>query len=226
MKRLLTIVFVSLLAIGLIACSNEQAEENNQSTDNVESDIESEISSEEVTEEEENKNENQSSHKDITEYEEATAIEDNVDINDMDVEVKTDNQNKRVLLFSSDDNVMYKTVYVKNKQRLKIINIHEDKGQIFNEIIKVDGTNEKEESSEKTNSPDNITDYEETTSIEDNIDITDMDVEVKTDNQNNRVLLFSDDDEVMYKTIYVKKKQRLKIINIHEDKGQIFNDTI
>src|SRR5699024_4573702 len=122
----------------------------------------------------------------IADYEEAEVIEDHIDIADMDVKVETDNPNKRVLLFSNNDKLKYKT-NKNNDKRAK---------------------------------------YEEVEVIEEHIDIADMDVKVETDNPNKRVLLFSDNDKVMYKTIYIKEKQRLKIIDIYEDNGQIFNEII
>lgn len=147
MPRILTLIFICLFSIGLVACSNDQANEDNQSKTDIEeeteSDIETKVKSEAIDDKNEEEKEeakdqdnDESDHnKDIVDYEEASVIEDTIDITGMDVKVKTDNKNNRVLLFSENEEVMYKTVYVKKKQRLKIINIHEDKGQIFNEVI-------------------------------------------------------------------------------------------
>jgi len=109
--------------------------------------------------------------------------------------------------------------------------VNEDQVETDNEDT--DETKEEEElqddqdkEEEPTNTNEEITDYEEADVIEEQIDVADMDVKIETDNPNKRVLLFSDNDKVMYKTIYIKEKQRLKIIDIYEDKGQIFNETI
>lgn len=71
-----------------------------------------------------------------------------------------------------------------------------------------------------------IIDFEEATVIEDEIDVSELTVKVETDNRNNRVILFFDGDELLYKTIFVKRDNRLKIIDIKHDDGQIFNNII
>src|SRR5699024_6292988 len=68
--------------------------------------------------------------------------------------------------------------------------------------------------------------YEESNTHVDKIESANMDVRLETNTPNKRILLFSDNNKIMYKTNYIKEKQRLKIIDIYEDKGQIFNVTI
>ncbi|MFB6800777.1 hypothetical protein ACFCVU_06110 [Peribacillus butanolivorans] len=48
---------------------------------------------------------------------------------------ETDNDNKRVLLIDLKGEKQYKTIFVKNTNRLKIVKIN-DGGEIFNEVIK------------------------------------------------------------------------------------------
>lgn len=153
MPKFWTFITIFLLSIGLIACSDDQAADESQPETDVEeeshidteteSDVETKVETVTIDEEKEDevkeeseKNNSEADHNDeIADFDEASVIEDTIDIANMDVKVKTDNPNNRVLLFSDDHDVMYKTVYIKKKQRLKIINIHEDKGQIFNEVI-------------------------------------------------------------------------------------------
>lgn len=73
---------------------------------------------------------------DIIDFEESPVIEKEVDVSGLDVEIETDNRNNRVILFLDNKKPIYKTIYVKHDQRLKIIDIGKNEGQIFNEIIK------------------------------------------------------------------------------------------
>lgn len=49
------------------------------------------------------------------------------------MEIETDNQYK--ILFKDGDKEVYKTVYVIHNQRFKTIDIINDEGQIYDEII-------------------------------------------------------------------------------------------
>ena len=159
MKKLLMVIVSSLVLIALAACggtqnedqvetdnntekSEEQAETNNDTEETeeeaeTENDTEENESNEDEAQQDDQNEEDKTtnSNEEIADYEEANTIKEQIDIADMDVKVETDNPNKRILLFSDNDKVMYKTIYIKEKQRLKIINIYEDKGQIFNETI-------------------------------------------------------------------------------------------
>ena len=150
MKKLLMVIVSSLLLIALVACGDTQNEEQTdtdnaieENEDKAETNNDTEVNEDQVEtdnedtdETKENKEEEPTNtNEEITDYEEADVIEEQIDIADMDVKIETDNPNKRILLFSDNDKVMYKTIYIKEKQRLKIIDIYEDKGQIFNETI-------------------------------------------------------------------------------------------
>ncbi|WP_054400847.1 hypothetical protein [Paenibacillus solani] len=59
-----------------------------------------------------------------------------------------------------------------------------------------------------------------------NIDLKDVTFTTVTDNEGKRILLLSDENgREKYKSIFVKKTNRLKIINI-DGEGQIFNDVL
>lgn len=66
---------------------------------------------------------------------------------------------------------------------------------------------------------DDVADLEEGTELQDTIDdLDDLNVETATDNPNKRVLLFSNDEgEKQYKSVFIKQKNRLKIIDINND---------
>src|SRR5699024_10045164 len=155
MKKLLMVIVYSLLLITLGACGDTKNEDQVDTDNDIEKNEEQDETDNETEETEEenetenNREENESNEdktqqkeqnkkktkKEINEYKEANTIEDKNDIDDMDVKVETNNSNKRILLFSDNEKVTYKTIYIKEKQRLKIIDIYEDKGQIFNETI-------------------------------------------------------------------------------------------
>lgn len=71
-----------------------------------------------------------------------------------------------------------------------------------------------------------IIDFEESPVIEKEVDVSGLDVEIETDNRNNRVILFLDNKKPIYKTIYVKHDKRLKIIDIGKNEEQVFNEII
>src|SRR5699024_4728957 len=78
------------------------------------------------------------------------------------------------------------------------------------------------------NVPDKLADFEETKELQANIeDLNSLTPEIETDNDNKRIILFADDnDRKQYKSIFIKQKQRLKIIELNKDDGLLFNDTI
>jgi len=58
------------------------------------------------------------------------------------------------------------------------------------------------------------------------IDVDRLDAEIETDNSNKRVILYADSNEhKQYKSIFIKKQDRLKIIHFDDD-GEIFNEVI
>lgn len=66
---------------------------------------------------------------------ESNKIKEIIDNQEYNVQTVTDNEGKRVLLFVDNKGVeQYKTIFIKNINRLKIIDLNN--GQIFNGIIK------------------------------------------------------------------------------------------
>lgn len=61
----------------------------------------------------------------------------NIAVEDLSIELVTDNEGTRVLLLSNDANKkQYKTIYVKNTGRLKIISVDgSEDGLIYNDVI-------------------------------------------------------------------------------------------
>lgn len=81
---------------------------------------------------------------DLKDFPEYNMLAEKIDLNEYKGNVKTDNQGNRIILFEDDDGEKeYKSIFIKNDNRLKIIefedgNEHddEDKGLIYNEVIK------------------------------------------------------------------------------------------
>lgn len=155
-------ITIFVTAIVLIACGNpmnsdnvnstkgekqqesaNNTEETNTTVDNnvEENDIENDVENNNNNDTKENK-ENTSSENDGTianydefkQLEEFDAINDTIDLEHATLAIVEDNYGKRVLLVTNDKGIeTHKTIYIKNKNRLKIIEF--DKGQIFNEVI-------------------------------------------------------------------------------------------
>lgn len=150
MRRVFTLLFIIGLLTFVTACGDNKMEDNSvkkfpspESTESETEDTNEETASDEEQppDNEDTSNENQIvdedkvSNIDIIDFEEALVIEDEVDVSGLDVDIQTDNRNNRVILFLDNNEPIYKTIYVKHKQRLKIIDIQQDAGQIFNEVI-------------------------------------------------------------------------------------------
>ncbi|HLQ97156.1 MAG TPA: hypothetical protein VK135_00565 [Candidatus Dormibacteraeota bacterium] len=89
-----------------------------------------------------------------------------------------------------------------------------------------DDNEENVEDDQGNDIPESLADFEETQTLSEQIDLNALDPEIETDNQNNRVIIFSDDSHTKkYKSIFIKKQNRLKIISLDDD-GQIFNEVI
>lgn len=70
-----------------------------------------------------------------------------------------------------------------------------------------------------------LAEFEEYTTLINQVDITSLDVQVVKDNKGKRIILLKDGNgNPQYKSIYVKDKNRLKIINLSD--GLLYNGTI
>lgn len=139
--------------------------------------------------------------------------------------VKTDNKGNRVILFESENGVkQYKSVFVKYKNRLKIIDLPND-NLIFNEVISTTQSEDTEKQSTNTNN-DTIKNLTEYNKVAEHIDLDTHSGKVQTDNRGNRVIIYSDaNGHKKYKSIFIKNDNRLKIVHFDND-GLIFNQPI
>lgn len=92
------------------------------------------------------------------------------------------------------------------------------------EVVEEEETEEKEESSNSV-----LESYQEADILEENIPVNRLTPQVETDNQNKRILLFKNGNgEKVYKSIFIKINERLKIIDItnNDDDGLIYEGSL
>jgi hypothetical protein len=105
-KLIITLIVVATM---LTACNSNGADKNNQTKESV-------------------------NHEEWSSFPEYKNIIEQINNKDYSFQTVTDNEGERVLLLIDKNGVeQYKTIFIKNTSRLKIIKINE--GQIFNEIL-------------------------------------------------------------------------------------------
>src|SRR5699024_9685056 len=161
MRKLVVVLFSALFLLSLTACSsgennnnvanstdnNDQNVEVEQSTDNNndnnnnvatnDENDESDNNSENVSDDNNNNNDGKDVPDKLADFEETKELQANIeDLNSLTPEIETDNDNKRIILFADDnDRKQYKSIFIKQKQRLKIIELNKDDGLLFNDTI-------------------------------------------------------------------------------------------
>lgn len=129
MKRVFAIC-TSLALIFLVGCSaqKEQGHENK----NIE----------ETTKEQEQASENKNAEEitdaesiDTNEYEEISKIAEKINVQDYNMYVESHNEGTRIIIFEKNERKMYKSVFVKEKRQLKLIDLESDQKPLINERI-------------------------------------------------------------------------------------------
>ncbi|SRR5690625_979407 len=138
MKKMI-VALISMLVL-LAACTSNNNEET--STDNTEREADTAVSEhnkepdKEETSDEEINQKAESPNAKLASFPEYDVLVEEIDMDNLAADVKTNNPNKRVMILTDDDGEkQYKSIYIKEKQRLKIISLDEE-GQIFNKVIK------------------------------------------------------------------------------------------
>lgn len=84
----------------------------------------------------ENDDQNNDTSSTLSGFEEEKTVEEHIDnLDDLKVIVETDNPNKRVILYKEGNRAQYKSIFVKDNNHLKIINIHENDDLLFDGTI-------------------------------------------------------------------------------------------
>lgn len=137
-KTLLTLVAAATI---LTACSSNQADPNNQANNSNQTDTNNNVEQNEQSAQTEVVRENNQPEKESTDHDEWSSLSEydtiiqNIDEKDYTFKTVTDNQNKRILLLTDQDGKeQYKTVFIKDTSRLKIIDL-DGEGEIFNAVL-------------------------------------------------------------------------------------------
>ncbi len=126
----------------LAACSNNEATEKNEATQqDTTQQQEKQVDQQETNSIEQPEQNVQGEVTDNTDLSEWTSlpeynkITEQIDNKDIHFEKVTDSSDKRILLIIDENGTkLYKSIYIKTTNRLKIINI-KDGGQIFNDVL-------------------------------------------------------------------------------------------
>lgn len=141
MKKI--IVFLMILGV-LSACGNASSQDAEQpNTDIKEETTTTQKDTEANKEEAETGMENNEINNEKTEvesdevnYEEMAIWEEVIPTNNYSLRVVEDNNHKRIVLFEDENgHVSYKSIYIKDKDRLKVIDTDTDDGILYNDKI-------------------------------------------------------------------------------------------
>lgn len=137
----ITMLVMGVLLMVLVACSNtddtNDAEDQTEETE-TENDIKAEATEDDdidvqADDENESDKEENTGNSDLEEYD---TVSNEIDMDTYDMNIEEDNSNKRIILYENEQgNKEYKSIYLKEQSRLKIIEFDKDEGQIFNEVI-------------------------------------------------------------------------------------------
>lgn len=148
MKKGLIILFGLLLLIG---CSNnndaDQPQQDNEDQDNVEqnenntenTNLENEATNEENENniEDTTEKEDAANNDDLKAFKEFDVLENELDLDAYEGIVESDNQGNRIILFQdADGKKEYKSIFIKNDNRLKIVHFVDEDDLLYNDIIK------------------------------------------------------------------------------------------
>lgn len=129
MKKIF-VIFTSLALMFLLGCS-AQKEQVNENKNIEETTKEKEQASEEKNIEETTDTENDN----INEYEEISKIAEKINVEDYNMHVESDNEGTRIILFEKNERKMYKSIFVKEKKHLKLIDLELGGKPLINETI-------------------------------------------------------------------------------------------
>lgn len=115
-------LLILLLTLGLLAgCSTEQQTDSEQDSTAI-------VSSEEAVEESVSKEELNETEviDDLTEYPETTVIQETIDLTELTGHIISDNPGTRILIFTNEENQVYKSIFVKDEKQLKVVDLEQN----------------------------------------------------------------------------------------------------
>ena len=129
MKKIF-IIFTSLALIFLVGCSFDKGQVNENKN------IEETIKEEEQASEGNNIEEKADAESvNMNEYKEISKIAEKINVQDYNMHVQSDNEEKRIILFEKNDRKMYKSIFIKEKSQLKLIDLESGEKPLINEKI-------------------------------------------------------------------------------------------
>ncbi len=166
-------------------------------------------------------------------------LDDVVDVDDYSAQVVKNNNHKRIILLKDDNGQpQFKSIYVKDTNRLKVIDFKG--GVAFNQILsdsdeelniddQVYSDNEAVEKddlhSKATKQETELEGLAEYSILTNYVDVAHFNAQVEKNNNHKRIILLKDDnDQLQFKSIYIKDTNSLKIINLHG--GLVYNGTV
>lgn len=231
MKKLLVILFSSLL---LVACSSDTKDlsdisgdstsDSNSSSEQTENER-NPSTNDEVDPSDENQSDEHSSDSETTDafqsMEEYKQISKLIDVDNYQAIIETDNRNTRVILFKNDQKeTQYKSIFDKADKHLKLLDSKNNEKPLYNDDLANEG---KEVHVDKKSELENFVEY---TTLNDTIDLNEYSSVVESDNKGSRVIMFKDGSgKKVYKSVYTKNNKRLKIIQLTNDQ-LLFNEVI
>jgi len=180
----------------------------------------------------EHERQNKDNVKDQNEYQEFKTIDEIVDTTELNKEIVEDNKNKRITLLTDEHNqVQFKSIYVKSKNRLKIIEV--DGGVIFNQVLDKKDVNQEDKTEDiyqdgierDEEEISEVHSLEEYTTLANHVDIANFDTQIVEDNPYKRVMVLNEKDgNTTFKSIYLKHKNFIKVIDLHD--GLVYKGTV
>lgn len=115
-------LLILLFMLGLLAgCSTEQQTNSEQDSTAI-------VSSEDAVEESVSKEELNEAEMidDLTEYPETTATQETIDLTELTGYVISDNPGTRILIFTNENKQVYKSIFVKDENHLKVVDLEQN----------------------------------------------------------------------------------------------------
>lgn len=140
MKKIFA-AFISLSLIFSLGCSrkidqgSENIKENDKGQVSENENIEEITDTEDVNTEDVNIEDANIEEVNTEEYEELSKIAEKINVQDYNMYVESDNKGTRIILFEKDGINVYKSIFVKGKSQLKLIDLKSGEKPLINERI-------------------------------------------------------------------------------------------
>ncbi|HLR10144.1 MAG TPA: hypothetical protein VK120_02030 [Sporosarcina sp.] len=153
-------------------------------------------------------------------------LNDMMAINHFEPEIVEDTVDKRVIILKNrDGEEKYKSIYMKQSNRLKVVDFN--RGVVVDQMIQPDHQQVEvvfPDTPKDQSVVNDLQSFKEYEVLSERLPIEKLEAEVIENNQHKRVILFSKEGKEQYKSIYVERSNRLKIVDFSQ--GLLFNETL